>query len=262
MLLIGASYGGLTGTVWALVLNLAFAWALNHLALRRKAAQAQVPFRLTGCLREWCVLGTFGLPAALSSLLVVPTTWSCGAMLVNQPGGYGEMGAFMAAQQWFTAVLFVPSVVASSILPILSQQRGSGQDVDSIKLLSFSMAANFLAVAPVVLVGCLLSPYLMTLFGTGFSSAWPTLTIVLITAGLLAVQQPVGQLIAASGRMWLGLAMNLAWAAVFVGVAHLLIHWGSIGLATAQMVAYLAHAVWTFAFAFQQVKNGSRGTIA
>jgi O-antigen/teichoic acid export membrane protein len=262
MLLVGASYGGLTGTVWALVLNLAFAWALNHLALRRKAAQAQVPFRLTGCLREWRVLGAFGLPAALSSLLVVPTTWSCGAMLVNQPGGYGEMGAFMAAQQWFTAVLFVPSVVASSILPILSQQRGSGQEVDSIKLLGFSMAANFLAVAPLVLVGSLLSPYLMTLFGARFSSAWPTLTIVLITACLLAIQRPVGQLIAACGRMWLGFVMNSVWAVVFVVAAYLLIHRGAAGLATAQLVAYLAHAVWTFAFAYRQFKNLSKGTVA
>ena len=127
MLLVGASYGGLTGTVWALVLNLAFAWALNHLALRREATRNHVPFRIAGCTQEWSVLWSYSLPAALSSLLVTPVTWTVGAMLVNRPGGYGEMGVFSAALLFQGVLLFVGSTVDAPMLSLLSHEKATSE---------------------------------------------------------------------------------------------------------------------------------------
>ena len=45
----GAYFGGLTGAVWALTINLGFNWLLNHLALRKEAHRYRVPFTFRKC---------------------------------------------------------------------------------------------------------------------------------------------------------------------------------------------------------------------
>jgi O-antigen/teichoic acid export membrane protein len=90
----------------------------------------------------------------------------------------------------------------------------------------------------------------MSLYGDGFRSGWPTLVVVLLTAGLLAVQTPVGQIIAASGRMWIGFAMNFGWACTFILGTLLLVDNGSLGLAIARAVGYVFHTIWVFGFAY------------
>jgi len=110
ILVCGAYFGDLTGAVWALAINLSFNWLLNHLALCKEAKHYRVPFTFKNCTREWSVLWRFSLPAALSGALVGPVNWACGALLVNQPDGYGEMGIYSAANQWRFAILFIPGM--------------------------------------------------------------------------------------------------------------------------------------------------------
>ena len=97
----------------------------------------------------------------------------------------------------------------------------------------------------------------MSLYGAGFRDGWPTLVVVLLTAGLLAVQTPVGQIIAASGKMWLGFVMNMGWALVFIVSTLLLVDKGSLGLATARACSYVIHATWTFGFAIWLIRKGA-----
>ena len=102
---------------------------------------------------------------------------------------------------------------------------------------------------PVILLGILASPWIMASYGRDFADGSPTLIVVLLTAGIIAVQTPVHQVIAASGRLWLGMFMNIVWAIVFLGMTWLLVSSGALGLAGGRAVAYLIHTVWMFAFA-------------
>ena len=86
-------------------------------------------------------------------------------------------------------------------------------------------------------------------------AGWPVLAILAVAAGLFIVQSPVGQLVTAAGRMWIGLAMNLAWGLILVGVSALLLGQGAAGLATARAVAYLAHAASSLAAAVMILKS-------
>jgi hypothetical protein len=79
----------------------------------------------------------------------------------------------------------------------------------------------------------------------------------LLTAGLLAVQTTVGQLLVASERLWLASAMNLGWGASYIFFTFMLVHHGAMGMATARLLAYLAHACWTLAFAIYIIKDSS-----
>jgi O-antigen/teichoic acid export membrane protein len=259
ILVAGVYLGGLTGAVWASAVNLGFNWLLNHLALRVEARRCGVPFTFRKCSQELSVLWRFSLPAVLSGSVVGPVTWACTALLVNQPNGYGEMGIFSAANQWYTLVLFLPSMLGSVVLPILSERLGQNQAGQSSRLLKLTMKTNSLLAFPVVLLAGVASPSVMNLYGESFRSGWPTLVVVLLTAGLLAIQTPVGQIIAASGRMWLGFAMNCGWAVMFLLGTLILVPSGSLGLAIARAVSYAIHATWTFVFAYYVISQGKAG---
>jgi len=111
ILVAGAWFGGLEGAVWGMAAISAARWALSHIALRREAGAAAIPFGLAGWRSEWRTLWKFSLPSALGGFTHATATWGCSTLLVNQPRGYAEMGVFNAANQWLTAVLLLPGLV-------------------------------------------------------------------------------------------------------------------------------------------------------
>ncbi|MCK4627836.1 MAG: oligosaccharide flippase family protein [Sedimentisphaerales bacterium] len=256
ILVSGAYFGGLTGAVWALAINLGVNWLLNHLALRKEMRRYRILFTFRDCSREWPVLWKFSLPAVLAGSMTGPVNWACNAMLVNRPDGYGEMGVYSAANQWYAVLMFLPGILGSVVLPVLSDQLGQDNTKQSMRILVLAIKMNLLIVTPLVLIASIASPYIMSLYGEGFIDCWPTLVVVLMTTGLIAVQTPVGQMIAASGRMWIGFAMNMGWSLIFIVSTLLLVDHGSIGLASARMLSYIIHATWTFGFVVWLIHNG------
>jgi O-antigen/teichoic acid export membrane protein len=91
----------------------------------------------------------------------------------------------------------------------------------------------------------------MSAYGSAFRSEWPTLVVTLLVAGILAIQIPAWQAIAAAGRMWAALGMNVVWALLYLGLAWAMISFGSLGVATAQLLAYLVYAVMSLTFALK-----------
>jgi hypothetical protein len=73
---------------------------------------------------------------------------------------------------------------------------------------------------------------------------------LLITSGIYALLTPIGEVIAASGKMWVGFGANLAWAAVLIVATYYLVHLGSFGFASARLIAYFCHAAWTFGIVY------------
>jgi O-antigen/teichoic acid export membrane protein len=260
LVVVGVWWRGVEGAVWGLVGSQAVNCLLNYRGLRAEASRAGVPLSYGTCHQERAVLWRFSLPALTSGALVGPVYWLCSAMLVNRPDGYAQMGLFNAANQWFGALLFLPHILGQAALPLLSERLGDNDVTRSAKVLSFYIKLNTAVVLPLVAVGCLVSPLIMASYGSGFREGWPVLVAVLVTAGFVAVQTPVGQIIAASGRMWLGSVMNLGWAVCFVALTWLLLSWGAVGLASARLAAYVVHALWTFAFAAYVLRQ--RETIA
>jgi O-antigen/teichoic acid export membrane protein len=250
VLLGGAYFGGTIGSIWALTINLAVNWLVNHWVLRREASRYGIAYGWRNCRQEWPVLWSFGLPAALSSMAVGPVDWACNALLVNRPNGYQEMGIYSAASQWYTMLLFLPGILGGVVLPVLSERLGCHDLALSAKTLRLAIKLNALFVLPPALVAGVVSPYIMRLYGEGFAGGWPTLVVVLLTASLFSVQAPVAQIIAASGRMWTGLLMNIGWGVVFLLGTLLLLDRGSLGVAAARALGYVAHSTWTFGFAW------------
>lgn len=246
---VGVWRWGLTGAVWAMVVTAAVQWALTHAAVRSRARRHGIPIGISGWSQERRVLWTFSLPALAQGVMVGPVNWAAAAILVNQPQGYPEMGALTVTNQWYAAVLFLPTALGGAILPVLSERVGQGDTLGARKVLRAAMTLNLAVVAPIVAAGALASRGLMGMYGPGFAAAWPTLVVVLVTSGLVAVTNPVGNVLAASGRLWLGFLMNSGWAVVFLVATLLLVKWGAFGVASARLIAYAVHSGWTLWFA-------------
>jgi O-antigen/teichoic acid export membrane protein len=90
----------------------------------------------------------------------------------------------------------------------------------------------------------------MRIYGREYKDAWPTLIVLLITSGIYALLTPIGEIIAAAGRMWVGFFTNLAWAVVLIIATVFLVRWGSFGFASARLISYSMHAIWTSVLAY------------
>ncbi len=250
ILVCGAYFGGLTGAVWALAINLCFNWLLNHIALRREARRYCVPFTIRGCSREWPVLWKFSLPAALGGALVGPVNWACGALLVNQPGGYAEMGLFSAANQWRIAILFIPGMLGQVILPLLSNLSGESTGQQYRKVLLLNVFLNFGIALAMVLPLVLLAHFVMSAYGPGFGKGTSVLRVLSFSAVLVAANNVVGHAIISKGKMWMGFLFNGLWAVSLLSITLILLQkgYGALGLAYATLIAYVLHTAWQSAY--------------
>lgn len=254
----GAFFLGLRGAVLALGANMIINWLLNHLALRKEAALCNVPFSSDGCLSEWPILWRFSLPAALSGIMVSPVLWTCSAMLVNQPGGYGQMGLFDAANQWKMAILFIPGVVGQIVLPMLSSLNGMNDQDRYKKVLKYNALITGGVALAVALPIALLAPVIMRSYGPGFEEGTMALVLMTISTALIAINTVVGQAIVSKGRMWVGCLFNLIWAMFLLVFSYVFLKQGHgvNGLAMANLIAYLAHSIWQSIYVFKLVSPG------
>jgi O-antigen/teichoic acid export membrane protein len=252
---------GVQGAIASFTINAAIGLILCTIALRAECKSYRIPQTFdTSFLSERYTIWKFSLPAMFAALMVGPAYWICSIILVNQKNGYSEMGIFTVVNQWFMHLLLLPSIIGQVIFPILSESIGANDINYSNKILMLSIKLNAALILPIVFILCFLSPFIMQLYGKSFSEEWLTLIIGLLTAGLLAIQTPIGNIIAASGRMWVGFFMNLGWAIAFIGFSIAFVKWGALGINSARAIAYLIHAIWTFGFAYLIIKKNNNVT--
>jgi O-antigen/teichoic acid export membrane protein len=235
---------GLRGAVAALVAAAALGWILNHIAIHAECRENGVPVRWENFRADRVVLWKFSLPAFLSGAMTSPAVWAASSLLVNQPHGYAEMGVFSAANQWRTAVGFLPSLLSQPLLSMLSNVAGLGPSKSFGKLLHanllFSFGISALVAAPVVLCSSLI----MAAYGRDFLFGRPVLILMVLAAVISSAVSVIGQAIASLNRMWWGFALNGLWALVLLGSAWRLVPpYRAVGLALAVLASYVIHAV-------------------
>lgn len=237
---IGVVAGGITGALWGYAFAVIFSCALGAYAVRGVCREMQVAADYRNCFSEWPVLWQFSLPAMLANTLVMPVTWVCNVLLVSQPGGFGEMATYNIVTQWRQIVLFLPGVAAQVFLPIMA----SGSHRDSApEVQEHYLAINLAVTLPVLLVISILSPLILALYGSSYTSQWPAFVIAQLATFAQILQSPVVTAWAAEGRMWTNLYANAFWGASLVVFSWLFISHGALGLSLALLVSFLLYFV-------------------
>jgi O-antigen/teichoic acid export membrane protein len=250
-------YFGINGVVAALAITSTLTFFLAYQALRKVMKSRGLIFDFQFTAENLKHLYTFNLPALLSTVMVVPVNWACNLMLVRQTDGFGEMGLFNAANQWRMALLFIPTTIGSVVLPILSNMLGSKDISGYRKILSYNLLINILVSTTIIIFVFFASGFIMSKYGDGFLAGEKTLRILILVAGLMAINNIVGHAITSAGDLWVGFIFNLAWAAALLISAFFLVSSrGALGLAYANLFAYGLHTVWQYLFVEWRLRRG------
>jgi O-antigen/teichoic acid export membrane protein len=245
--------------MWAMLLVAAVGWRLNQAALNSVCKREGVKIRYRGVLPELGVLWSFSLPALMAGAMYLPVPWIANAMLVNQQGGYGQMGIMNAVAQWRSALSFFPAIAAQVVLPVLSSLYGKRLLLRFRKTLWLTLGTvsciSLLSAIPVILA----SSRIMHAYGAGFEHAGVVLAITAVAAVLASPASVIGLAISSIGRMWHGFGLNCIWAVAFVALAQSLIAMGAYGLALAYLYSYIVHLISVTTYLMLALATGRLG---
>ena len=240
---------GLKGVVIALLLSQVINFIIGLIFLKYNMRNTGIVFTSEELSSEVHKILMFNFPALLAALMVIPVNWGVNVLLVNQQNGFVEMGFFNAANQWKMALLFIPTALGNVILPILSSIAGGGDAERYKKIFYYNILLNFFMAISMIFGVLLLSDIIMSSYGEAFSDQSMVLNVLIIVAGLMAVNNVIGHAISSLNKMWTGFAFNLMWAAAMAVSAYILCpEYGALGLAMANLIAYGLHTVWQFTY--------------
>jgi len=161
------------------------------------------------------MLLSFAFPAVLGGLMVTPVVWIANTELTLN-AGLNAMGYFAVAYSVYSALILIPSAISTPMMPRVSQLTVGNHDdihdlvVKVLRTLSIALFPLFFAIA-------LLSEFIVEImYGSVFSASAKAVYLMVTASYFYSLSAVVGAMIIGMGRMWLGLGLNIFWAAVFL----------------------------------------------
>lgn len=249
----GALYAGLTGILWATLASAGVAWLITEHSLRDCLRSTGVPTRVSGCWQEWRVLWAFSLPAVLAGVASAAAIWATGAILVNQPGGYPEMGAYNAVLRIKQVPEVALTAILAPILPILSGAYGQKDRSAYNRAARYAFALSLALLLPAALLQIAMPELSLLAFGRDFSGNAPIVRWLMVQTAILGVFSPFGTIQISMGRMWLGAIYNVSWAIAFIMTALWLVpRYQGAGLAASSCAAYVITVAPTVVYLYKK----------
>lgn len=227
--------GGLRGVLVGLVVSSLLQWVVLSWLLSVERGRAKIVINYYGVWQEKNILFKFALPAALSSLVTLPSLWLASAFLVRQPAGYEQLALYSAATSFRVIVLFLPNIFHNVGMALLNNQKGIGERERYQRV----FVANIVLTMGSVLIGAsviiLFGPWLLGLFGKSFSEGYTVLLVLMLSTLPEALAYSAYQILISREKMWLSLfAIVLPQYGIMIILAFLLTPiYGAVGLAAA-----------------------------
>jgi len=170
--------------------------------------------------------------------------WFAMSSLARSPHGFADVALFAVANQWQTAILFVPSALSFVLLPRLSGLIGRG-DRDMFRdTFAATLVVNVMLAVVGILVVVLLAPAILALYGPAFRGGEPAVYAMALAAVPVAVANLTSQALFAKGMMRASALTQMAYGVTIVALAACLIPAaGAFGLAVATAGAHCCLAL-------------------
>jgi O-antigen/teichoic acid export membrane protein len=239
---LAALLGGVRAVVGALGAVAVVTFLLGEWALMRQRRAHRMVLVPEGSLGEWRLLIEFTLPAYVTGVIYPAALWGLGALLVQVPTGYHEMGLFSAASQWRNAIAFLPQIIGQPVLTVLANVAGSGDRAEFNRVYRFAVRLTTVAALGPGIVVSLLAGLIMGAYGAGFAGGRLVLVLLAAAVVLNAPCGVMGSALASHGRMWWVAALNVLWVAVvFTAFLALPQVSGAVRAGLAIMIAHVVH---------------------
>lgn len=235
---------GIRGAVIAQVAVAAASLALSWTAARSTLHLRGLRIRFNAeAFSEWRVALSYSLPALVAGVLVAPVSWIANLIVSRTAGGYESLGVIGAVGTIMSIVLYLPTVLLSPALSILSNASQDRAQLRQTIRHCLSLA-SFSALPIAIVIAVLGKWVLIGLYGQKYSHAAISLQWAMIVVGIQATGSSLGNLLQATGRMWWALVINGAWGAGFLLLALALVpRYGSPGYFAAMAISYMAIAI-------------------
>ena len=187
------------------------------------------------------LLLAFAVPAVASGAMVSPVLW-LGNTLLAVEAGFLAVGQFAVAIVFYQVLAILPNSLVIPLIPRISEMsvksRGSLEQIvsQSIRVVGILPFPLFFALA-------LFSELAVNiLYGREFSDANTSVYLMVCACYFMTMSAPIGAAFNGLGRMWVGLGLNIIWAALVVSIAIIAIpSLGPGGLGLAYASAYVVH---------------------
>jgi O-antigen/teichoic acid export membrane protein len=249
---LGAWWGGLNGTIVGLSISAFVRCVIHNRWLRIESRAQGIKPQYKGSLsQEKTIIFKFALPAAIAGYYTMPMIWLANAFLVRQPGGYGEMALYTAANNIRILVLFLPNVMNSVGLSVLNNEKAKGDINYYHRVFRSNVLYIFLVSLSGLLVMGVLGRSILQLFGKDFGAGYFLLWLLLISTIFEGLSIALCQYVQSQAKIWLSFfSINVPREAFLVVAAYYLVQsYGGAGLAT----AYLGSTILGLIFHFSLV---------
>lgn len=256
-----ASLFGLKGALLGFATSTAFVWIVGRFMQAEYLRIRGIEVDYRSAWTERRILLDYSVPTFLANSVATPVLWIAMTILVRSAeDGFAHLGTYSAAYQWQGPLVFLPMILMSVSIPVLVQEWESGQ-IHRFRKIFFGVAGIALATtfAGALLIS-LVSPYLMSLYGPGFSEGWMLLVVLAMAAPFHAVAKISSAALLGMNKAWWQLFANLVWGIILISCTILMKEsLGILGLAIAFFIAYLILASLTFVLVL--VRSRTPGTV-
>lgn len=239
LMVIGAWWWGVTGAVWGMIGSQFANFLMCFLAVRVEAGRYQISHHYAGCFSDLGLFWRFSLPAVLTGVLNSVVAWGAGALVVNQVGGYGDMGIYNAASRVKLMPEAFLGMLIAPMLPILSEAYGKRDRVTFQRTLLFNFLLATLIIVPVSLIQVAAPALTLLPFGAEYLGHPGIVVWLMLHAVVYALVFPMGSVLISMGEMWFSWLVNLLFAVLFGATAWLLVpRYGAAGYAASMVLAF------------------------
>lgn len=232
----GVYFFGITGAVIALVINSIINLMLYKITINSLTKSFKIKIEYLKSWQEKEIIWKLSFPSMLSSVMIGPVAWIGNIFIINTPGGYGQLGIFMAADQWRTALSFLPMVIGGVLLPLISANiSNKNKSLEIINVLS-SWVIVILIALPLITFPEIIG----FIYGQGYSSAsfLESLAIMMFVSCIISYKEGIARKLVVNDLMWWGVLSNITWAFIFVCLILIFKEMGSLGLAISYLLSY------------------------
>lgn len=253
-IMILAAYSfGIKGAIIGLCANQFLVFSILHFLLKKLLKENRISFSLslTNMADEFSLLWKFTMPAFLATLLPVVVLWIGNTWIIKRPDGYNDLAIIDIANQWKEIIMYLPAILGTSVLPILSSMNGSDNATNYQKILKIYLLVMLIITGTMIMPVALFSSELLLLYG--FEYSWQDKWVIILystSSIFLIAASGLGQVLISRNKMWQGLLLNACWALINLGLTKYFLdkNYGALGLAMAFFISYAVYAIGMYIY--------------
>lgn len=240
LIVIGVYFYGLFGAITAMVLNSIINLILYKLTINSLVKEFGIKISYLSSWSEKNIIWETSFPSMLSNIMVGPVVWVVNVIIINTNGGYGQLGLFNAADQWRSAVAFLPGVIGNVLLPLVTEYNEKNETLEK-----FNVIISWIIVILIALPLISFPEIISFLYGTDYYSTnfIQVLALMLFVSCITAYRDGISRKLIVKNLMWWGFLDNILWAIFLVGSVILLKNLGALGLSISYIIAYTLNTV-------------------